>query len=458
MNDASGPPEGGGAYVAPAPSTSPPRSRDRVAEETGAGTPHDLVYCSRSGPPHDAVARARRQRPPRGAGRRRGARPWCWCRSASSPTTWRSSTTSTPRRWRPPSELGLPARRAATAGDRPALRGDGARPAARAGRRRARRGAPERAASASIGPLWDAVPRRLLPQPAGRAPGAVRARLRERRDPGRAAPTSRSRSPARAAALVRTARRGGVDGRRHQDQRHRRRHRGRPRQRGAAPPAARPAAPRRRRPRRGGRRRRRHQRGALDRRPDRRHRELPLRPARSTPSRSRPRSTARSSPGSCSRPDRASSTPPRAAEGATRDGGPLARTRRRAAGRSGSCSPASATTRDVREHQAAAWPPCCRGCATSAGSARARSTCATWPRAAPTATSRRAAPVGLRRRRSGAARGGRPLRAARRAVRPRHGALARSSSWAPASGWDGVRRRAAGGGVRGPRRPDPPWA
>ena len=51
----------------------------------------------------DPVARARRQRPPRERCRRAASRRSCSCRSASSPTTWRSSTTSTPR---PPTRRG----------------------------------------------------------------------------------------------------------------------------------------------------------------------------------------------------------------------------------------------------------------------------------------------------------------------------------------------------------------
>ena len=41
--------------------------------------------------------------------RRTACRPSCWCRSGSSPTTWRSSTTSTPRRSATAERLGLPA-------------------------------------------------------------------------------------------------------------------------------------------------------------------------------------------------------------------------------------------------------------------------------------------------------------------------------------------------------------
>ena len=63
-----------------------------------------------------------------------GCPPSCWCRSASSPTTWRSSTTWTPRRRPPRRELDLPFARAATAGIDPAFVRRSGRPDRRAGR------------------------------------------------------------------------------------------------------------------------------------------------------------------------------------------------------------------------------------------------------------------------------------------------------------------------------------
>jgi ferrochelatase len=52
MNDASGPPEqGGGAYVAQHLDVAASVVA-RLAEETGVEHPHELVYCSRSGAPH----------------------------------------------------------------------------------------------------------------------------------------------------------------------------------------------------------------------------------------------------------------------------------------------------------------------------------------------------------------------------------------------------------------------
>ena len=104
---------------------------------------------------------------------------WSWCRSGSSPTTWRSSTTSTPRPGRPPRRSGCPFARAATAGRRPAVRGDGARPAPRAR-------APSSGASHRSGPrpgseaAWDVCAGRLLPQPARSAAGPVRPGLTSR--------------------------------------------------------------------------------------------------------------------------------------------------------------------------------------------------------------------------------------------------------------------------------------
>ena len=62
----------------------------------------DLVYQSRSGPPQVPVAGARHRRPPR-ATCTGAATTWCWWSPSGSPrTTWRSSTTSTPRPPTPP--------------------------------------------------------------------------------------------------------------------------------------------------------------------------------------------------------------------------------------------------------------------------------------------------------------------------------------------------------------------
>ena len=74
---------------------------ERVRQEVARKHPSRLVFCSRSGPPqvpwlepdiNDYLEELAKD----------GARPPCSCRSASSPTTWRSSTTSTPRPRPPP--------------------------------------------------------------------------------------------------------------------------------------------------------------------------------------------------------------------------------------------------------------------------------------------------------------------------------------------------------------------
>ena len=104
-------------------------------------------------------------------------------------------------------KLGLPARRAATAGHRPAVRRDGPRPAARAGRRRARRGGRPRQPSARWPACWDRCPVGCCPNPRGERPALCGRRLRDRvADRRRAARPRRSTSPAQAAELVRERR------------------------------------------------------------------------------------------------------------------------------------------------------------------------------------------------------------------------------------------------------------
>ena len=187
--------------------------------------PTDLVFCSRSGSPARPVAGARRQRPPRGAARDRrpGGRAGA-DRVRLRPHGGRLR----PRhrgRWPPPSGSGSPSR-GRHGRDRPAVRGHGARPAAGAGRGRSAartwRGPQRRA----IGPLWDACPVGLLPQPARRPPGAVRGRRRD------AWPTSCSTLALRHRPRGRRAGRAGAargrDRGRDEVQRRRRGHRGRP--------------------------------------------------------------------------------------------------------------------------------------------------------------------------------------------------------------------------------------
>ena len=123
MNDASGP--DGGAYVAQHLDVAAVVA-ERVREETGVapGARPGLLLAVRR--PPRAVAGAGRQRPPRGPRRPRARPPSCWCRSGSSPTTWRSSTTSTPRRSRPrrssASRSAAPRPRAPTRGSSPMVR------------------------------------------------------------------------------------------------------------------------------------------------------------------------------------------------------------------------------------------------------------------------------------------------------------------------------------------------
>ena len=216
---------------------------------------------------------------------RRGSPPWSWCRSASSPTTWRSSTTSTSRPPRPPRRPGVAFVRAATAGVDPRfvtmVRG---LVLERAAVERARR--PDRGRrSATLGPSWDVCPAGCCAN--ARQPGrpalcgsdpvmTCRTLARTRRcSPSCAASRrpSRARRPRSCASTPRgpvsvADRKSSpadvvteVD--REAEALLRRR-------------LAR-AAPRRRVPRRGGRSRRLGHRHHLGGRPDRRHRQLPLR-------------------------------------------------------------------------------------------------------------------------------------------------------------------------------------
>ena len=151
------------------------RRRDRRArsrEETGHRYPSELVFCSRSGSAAGAVARARRQRPPPGAappgrpGRRGGAdrlrlrphggrlRPRH--RGAGRPP--RSSVCPTCGR-RPPGSTRASWRWSATCCSS-AAPSSAARPVERA--------------SVGLGAGLGRVRRRVLPQPARAAPGAVR--------------------------------------------------------------------------------------------------------------------------------------------------------------------------------------------------------------------------------------------------------------------------------------------
>ena len=143
MNDAQRPATA--APTSPSTAASPPRSSSGCARRPATGYPHraGLLLAVRAAA--RAVARARRQRPPRGARRATGVAgvvvvPIGFV-SDHMEVVYDLDTEALATAER----LGLPFARAATAGRRPAVRGDGARPAARAGRGRARRASPTRA-------------------------------------------------------------------------------------------------------------------------------------------------------------------------------------------------------------------------------------------------------------------------------------------------------------------------
>ena len=275
---------------------------ERVRQETGPAQPARARLLLALRAAAGAVARAGRQRPPRGARRRRPPRASCWSRSASSPTTWRSSTTSTPRRWRPPSKLGLPAVRAATPGVDPrfvAMVRD-----LLVERAAAERGEdPPRAAVGSLQAWWDLLQRRLLPQPPRRTPaGARRCRVvtaapieqrRAARPRARRRPRGRRAGPRAAPGGdvdVAATKSSAVDVVTEADRD----------ERGADPRPDPRRPPRRRVPRRGGRRRRGHHRRCAGSSTRSTAPSTSSTASRSTPSRSPPSSTARSSPGWCS--------------------------------------------------------------------------------------------------------------------------------------------------------------
>ncbi len=173
MNDGSGP--DGGAYVA--------QHRSRHGRGRRAGPPGDRAPArARAGLllalrlAADPVARAGRQRPPRGAARRRACRASCMVPIGFVSDHMEVVYDLDTEALATAEKLGLPATRAATAGIDPRFVAVGPRPAARAGRRRARRGRRPRGRGLVAG-LLGPLPGRLLPQPAGRATGAVPGRL-----------------------------------------------------------------------------------------------------------------------------------------------------------------------------------------------------------------------------------------------------------------------------------------
>ena len=277
-------PATGGAYVAQHRSVADVVA-ERVRRETGSPLPRGAGLLLALGPAAACLARARRQRPP----------------ASSSPSRARRAVVAGADRVRlrphgghlrprhrgggdRRARSGCRFRRAATAGRRPAVRGrwcatcSSSGPPSSAARRSTRAvGGPR--------PAVGHVPGRLLRQRRGRTAGPLRARTDE--SPGSSPTTRRRCSPALVELAREAARAGGREpGRRRrrggdQDQRHRRRHRGGPGQRAADPRRClREPGPTTAFARRGGRRRRAApRRGALGRRPHRRHGQLPLRTA-----------------------------------------------------------------------------------------------------------------------------------------------------------------------------------
>ena len=323
--------------------------------------------------------------------------------------------------------LGLRVRRARRRRRPPELRRHRPRPAARAGRRRARARPARRASSATLGPTWDVCAADCCPNPRGRAPGAVRA---PRRDGCR-----RDRRPATCWRLAEVDRAGG--GRGWSSRAARRGSRGRRRPSPARPTSSPRSTWRRRadprahrwsaRPTTGSSARRattsRARRGVtLGRRPDRRHRQLPLRhPALRGLDRRRGRRRGRR--GRRPQPVLAARRSPRSAGGgAWLDGEPIrvstAPTLSQTLVGTGFSYRADVRARPGRRDGAG----CCRGSATSGGWARPRSTSATSPADGSTRTSSAASSHGTWRRDGSSSR--RPAARRGTARRARRGAAA----------------------------------
>ena len=422
------------------------RLTDEVNRELGPSSQGELVFCSRSGPPHPAVARARRQRPPRGA-RRRGRRH----RGRACPIGFVSDhmevvydldteAAETAER------LGLPFVRVPTPGT-DARFVEGWSTCCSSG--------PPRRGEVVVPETW--------------LPGDVRpVGLRARAAAPTCAPPSRRSAAATDADGIRPA------GRRRRSPTSRRSPAGWP-----APPAgssstsgpptcgspskssatdvvtvmdqrsqelilraARRGAARRRGPGRGGGQRHRHQRGHLGRRPDRRHRQLPLRhpvvrrvASRSSPATRPARATGSRWPGRCSTPRPASCSTPTVGGGArlTTD----ARHPRACAPprpptwRRPWSAPGSATTPRCGPGRRPCSSTCCRRCATSGGTAvRALDLCGLAAGRLDAYYESGAQPVGPRGRRAGRPRGRGGASAARSTTCRRA-----TSSGAPHPGW-----------------------
>ena len=275
MDDTAGP--HGGAYVAQHRSVAD-QIVERVAAETGHRYPGDLVFCSRSGSPARPVAGARRQRPPRRswpAGRpgRRGGADRLRLRPHGGRLRPRHRGRGDGREARALRSSGPPPPASTRGSWRWSATCCWSGPPSSAAR------SVQRAAVGSLPPCWDVCPVGCCPNPRGREAGAGRGRTPDGRrpaaGPARAGPRDRPRGRRR---WSRSGRPRGRDRGRHQVQRRRRRHRGRPGQRGADPrrgswpPVPTTASSARRATSVSG-----DQRHPLGGRPDRRHRQLPLR-------------------------------------------------------------------------------------------------------------------------------------------------------------------------------------
>ena len=197
MDDTSGPGDGEGNLYTDQHVRLARRLTDEVNRELGPRSPGELVFCSRSGPPtqpwlepdvndriEELAAAGRRPR--------RRAR-----RSASSPTTWRWSTTSTPRPQRRPRGSGCPFLRVATPGtDEVFVEGLVDLLLERAAEARGEVVVPETWLPGDVRPSVCAPG--LLPQPAHREAGPVRQRLMATASalPQASTPPGSRRSPA----------------------------------------------------------------------------------------------------------------------------------------------------------------------------------------------------------------------------------------------------------------------
>ncbi len=188
---------------------------ERVRQETGHRYAAELVYCSRSGPPHVPWLEPDVNDRMSSSSQARRAGAWWSCRSASSPTTWRSSTTSTPRQRRPPRSWGSASPAPPPPGSTPgSSRWSATCCVERAAVERGVAGDPARSPSARQPAVVGRLPGRLLRQPARSAAGAVRSGLSVPRRPRRRLLGPRrpgERGPARRPPWSAERRRDGVE-------------------------------------------------------------------------------------------------------------------------------------------------------------------------------------------------------------------------------------------------------